>query len=263
MRGGRARAAKIPKAENDVTAEQRKKNKKTAASGSVRGRTAEREIASDGGAAAGRSAPQRRCICCRGNGKRVDLLRFAVADGMLRFDLRKKLPGRGYYVCAQRHCLEKAFATGFKRVAKRDPSALSESAASFIETIALPGLRKRLAELLQAGLGCRQLLVGADSVEEAAKLDVLGCYILATDASAATKKKYRMNAQRKGLPCVGLFDRACFGQLLGKSDKAVLGWLKGSLCETYLPLEAAIRRLSGMPDETEESSAASDAGEDR
>ena len=242
-----------------MTSEQRKKNQTNAASGSARGRSADRGIAPDGDAA----APQRRCICCRGNGKRVDLLRFAVADGALRFDLRKKLPGRGYYVCAQRHCLEKAFATGFRRVAKRDPSSLSESAASFIETVALPGLRKRHAELLQAGLGCRQLLVGADSVEEAAKLDVLGCYILATDASAATKKKYRMNAQRKGLPCVGLFDRAYYGQLLGKSDKVVLGWLKGSLCDTFLPLETAIRRLSGIPEETEEPIAASDAGEDR
>lgn len=202
--------------------------------------------------------PQRRCLCCRGNGKKVDLLRFVVVDGVICFDLRKKLPGRGYYVCAQRHCIEKAFANGFKRVLKRDPSSLGSDAEAFIASVVLPGLRKRYTELLQSGYASRQLLIGSDSVEEAAKSDALGCYILATDASESTKKKYRLNAQRKGLPCVGLFDRAFYGQLFGKSDKVVLGWLRGSLCESFMPIEAAIRRLEGIREDNE---MASDEGE--
>ena len=195
--------------------------------------------------------PQRRCLCCRGNGKKVDLLRFVVVDGVICFDLRKKLPGRGYYVCAQRHCIEKAFANGFKRVLKRDPSSLGSDAEAFIASVVLPGLRKRYTELLQSGYASHQLLIGSDSVEEAAKSDALGCYILATDASESTKKKYRLNAQRKGLPCVGLFDRAFYGQLFGKSDKVVLGWLRGSLCESFMPIEAAIRRLEGIREDNE------------
>ena len=202
--------------------------------------------------------PQRRCLCCRGNGKKVDLLRFVVVDGVICFDLRKKLPGRGYYVCAQRHCIEKAFANGFKRVLKRDPSSLGSDAEAFIASVVLPGLRKRYTELLQSGYASHQLLIGSDSVEEAAKSDALGCYILATDASESTKKKYRLNAQRKGLPCVGLFDRAFYGQLFGKSDKVVLGWLRGSLCESFMPIEAAIRRLEGIREDKE---MASDEGE--
>ncbi len=202
--------------------------------------------------------PQRRCLCCRGNGKKVDLLRFVVVDGVICFDLRKKLPGRGYYVCAQRHCIEKAFANGFKRVLKRDPSSLGSDAEAFIASVVLPGLRKRYTELLQSGYASHQLLIGSDSVEEAAKSDALGCYILATDASESTKKKYRLNAQRKGLTCVGLFDRAFYGQLFGKSDKVVLGWLRGSLCESFMPIEAAIRRLEGIREDNE---MASDEGE--
>lgn len=202
--------------------------------------------------------PQRRCLCCRGNGKKVDLLRFVVVDGVICFDLRKKLPGRGYYVCAQRHCIEKAFANGFKRVLKRNPSSLGSDAEAFIASVVLPGLRKRYTELLQSGYASHQLLIGSDSVEEAAKSDALGCYILATDASESTKKKYRLNAQRKGLPCVGLFDRAFYGQLFGKSDKVVLGWLRGSLCESFMPIEAAIRRLEGIREDNE---MASDEGE--
>lgn len=190
--------------------------------------------------------PNRRCICCRGNGKKAELLRFVVFNGELCFDLRKKMPGRGYYVCAQMHCLEKAMATGFKRVIKGGVRVSWPNAQAFTETVLLPGLRKRYVELLQSGYRSRQLMIGSDCVEEAAKADALGCYILAVDASASTRKKYGQNAERKGVPCVGLLDRSDYGRLFGKSDKVVLGFLSGELCEAFLHVESSIRRLSGM-----------------
>lgn len=191
--------------------------------------------------------PQRRCMSCRGNGKKLALLRFVVFQGVLCFDLRHKLPGRGYYVCAQRHCLKKAFESGFKRVTKRDPQSLASDVDSFILEI-LPALKKRYQELFLAGFQSHQLLIGADSVEHAAASDALACYVIATDASASTRQKYEMNAGRKGLPCLGIFDRATYGHLLGKSDKVVLGWLPGHLYEEVYAIETAIRRFES--DET-------------
>ncbi|MBO5753974.1 MAG: DUF448 domain-containing protein [Proteobacteria bacterium] len=187
--------------------------------------------------------PQRRCICCRGNGKKHALLRFAVLNNTLVFDLRKKLPGRGYYVCAQMHCLEKAFKQGFKRVTKHDAAELADNTQSFVREIVLPGLKKRYTECLLAGFQSHQLLLGSDSVEEAAKSDALACYILATDASPSTTQKYRTNAERKKLPCIGLETRAFYGQLFGKSDKVVLGWLSGTLCDEFMSLEMSIRHF--------------------
>lgn len=201
--------------------------------------------------------PQRRCICCRCNGKKTALLRFVVMQNTLCFDLRGKLPGRGYYVCAQASCLTKAFNGGFLRVAKRDARGLAENASAFIAQILVPGLKKRYTECLLAGMRSGKLLLGADSVEQAAKNDALACYVLATDASDATSKKYRSNATRKSLPCVGLFDRAYYGHLLGKSDKVVMGWLPSPLCEEFLALEAMIRNLE--PQESSEVTA-SDKG---
>lgn len=189
------------------------------------------------------SAPQRRCITCRGNGKKVTLLRFALFQNTLCFDLRHKLPGRGYYVCAQRSCLEKAFAGGLKRQTKHDPSEIAADLDSFIRDLLLPGLKKRYSECLLAGFQSHQLLLGADSVEQAAANDQLYCYVLATDASDSTAQKYRTNAERKGLPCIGLLDRAAYGHLFGKSDKVVLGWLPGHLSEEFAAIETAIRRL--------------------
>ena len=188
--------------------------------------------------------PQRRCICCRGNGHKGTLLRFGLIQNTLCFDLRKKLPGRGFYVCATKQCLEKAFAGGFKRVTKRDPSDLADSLTAFVQTVLMPGLYKRYGEYLLAGFQSGQLICGADNVEEAAKSDDLGCYILATDASESTQKKYRTNAERKQIPCLGLYCASEYGQMFGKSDKTVLGWKSGRLLEEFIALETAIRRLS-------------------
>ncbi|MBR4985138.1 MAG: DUF448 domain-containing protein [Proteobacteria bacterium] len=194
----------------------------------------------------GHHEPQRRCISCRGNGAKYGLLRFALVGGMLCFDLRKKLPGRGYYVCAQRSCLENAFQKGFKRAAKSSPKEIAENADAFIREILIPGLRKRYTECLLAGFQSHMLLLGADSVEQAAQADTLAAYVIATDASESTSTKYRTNASRKNLPCLGLYDRSFYGRLFGKSDKVVLGWLSCHLFEEFSSLEASIRRLESV-----------------
>ena len=104
-----------------------------------------------------------------------------------------------------------------------------------------------------------KLVLGADQTEQTAKADGLAGYVLAVDASASTVQKYRSNASRKGLPCLGLMDRAQFGHLLGKSEKVVMGWLPCPLFDEFLEIETSIRRLEGLQEE-ESSDTASDKG---
>ena len=189
-----------------------------------------------------RHEPQRRCIACRSNGKKLALLRFVVFQGVLCFDLRQKLPGRGFNVCAQRACLKKAFDGGFRRIAKHDGRELAESLDAFVANL-IPALRRRYTEFLTAGNQSHQLILGADSVEQAAREDGLAAYVLATDASDTTRRKYGTNAERKGIPCLGLLDRDAYGRLFGGSDRVVLGWRPGHLYEEFAAVEAAIRRL--------------------
>ena len=186
--------------------------------------------------------PSRRCICCRGNGAKWGLLRFGIMGGMLCFDLRQKMPGRGYYVCAKQECLKKAWDNALKRVTKLSPVSVAESYNAFIQEILIPGYSKRYRECLLAGRQSGQLILGSDAVEQAAREDRLACYVLATDASEATRKKYSLNAERKSLPCIGLLDRSELGQLLGSSDKVVLGWLQGSsIGPEFQQIEAVLR----------------------
>ncbi len=172
--------------------------------------------------------PSRRCICCRGNGAKFGLLRFGVMNGMLVFDLRHKMPGRGYYLCATPTCLEKAWKTGFKKILKADVSSLAPTWQEFVQTLLVPAYQKRYREYLLAGRQSGQLILGSDAVEQAAQEDRLACYLLATDASDATRKKYVMNAERKQLPVYGRLSRDEYGKLLGSGEKVVLGWLSGS-----------------------------------
>ena len=188
--------------------------------------------------------PERRCICCRSNDSKSALLRFGLIQNVLCFDLRKKLPGRGYYVCASKTCLEKAFGGGFKRATKHESREIATSLSEFVQMVLLPGLHKRYRECLQAGFQSGMLLSGADSVEEAAKTDRLAAYILATDASESSRKKYETNAERKKIPCFGLYEAAIYGQMFGKSDKVILGWKACRLLKEFSELETAIKRLS-------------------
>lgn len=194
--------------------------------------------------------PQRRCISCRSNGHRTALLRFVVSEGELCFDLRKKAPGRGYYVCAQRCCIEKAMKGAFRRLSETPDLKMPASADQMIDDILLPALRKRYEECLLVGRQNQTLLMGADAVENASKHEVLSAYVLALDASDSTRQKYSLNAQRKGLPCLGLLDRTRLAQLLGKNELAVLGWLAGSAYDEFFEVEQSILRLTGqIPEE--------------
>ncbi|MDI9496928.1 MAG: YlxR family protein [Bacillota bacterium] len=51
--------------------------------------------------------PERLCLICRQLKERDGLLRIVRAkDGSVRLDPAYRLPGRGYYVCVERACLE-------------------------------------------------------------------------------------------------------------------------------------------------------------
>lgn len=193
----------------------------------------------------------RRCICCRSKSQKLGLLRFAVLGGELCFDLRKKLPSRGYYVCAKPSCLKKAFDGVLKRSSKKDTQSIAPNMEQFVKDILLPGLAKRLDECLLAGRQNTSLIMGADSVEQAAKSDMLLGYIVASDASAATAEKYRQNAERKGLYYYIGTDRSHYGQLLGKSDKVVLGWLRGRLGEEFYELITMLTSFEQDPKQGE------------
>jgi predicted RNA-binding protein YlxR (DUF448 family) len=170
-------------------------------------------------------------------------LRFVAWSKALCFDCRKKAPGRGYYVCAQKQCLEKAWKAGFKRASRGQIRVEGEFETYVIEQI-LAGLWQRYRECLLVGRQNRSLIVSTQAVESAARDNSLASYVLASDASASTRQKYEANAKRKGLAVLGLLDKESLGRLLGKGEKSVLGWKDGSAYDEFTEIEQSIKRLS-------------------
>jgi predicted RNA-binding protein YlxR (DUF448 family) len=51
---------------------------------------------------------ERSCVICRTRRQKADLSRFVLTEGSVPLeDVKRILPGRGYYVCVQGACKEK------------------------------------------------------------------------------------------------------------------------------------------------------------
>ena len=51
-----------------------------------------------------KGAPERTCVACRQRRPQAELLRLGLAPEGWRADPRRRLPGRGVYVCRQAAC---------------------------------------------------------------------------------------------------------------------------------------------------------------
>ena len=52
--------------------------------------------------------PHRRCLGCREEKPRRELMRIAARDGLPVLDTKKSLPGRGAWLCMSQRCAEVA-----------------------------------------------------------------------------------------------------------------------------------------------------------
>ncbi len=50
--------------------------------------------------------PERTCVCCRKKSAKSVLLRVVVPEDVLIFDKVQRMPGRGYYLCPEKKCVD-------------------------------------------------------------------------------------------------------------------------------------------------------------
>ena len=93
-----------------------------------------------GGATKERDAPERRCLVTGERGGKAGLIRFVAGpDGQVVPDVAGKLPGRGFYVTAERGALERAVA---KRLFSRGAKAPLEVPDGLVDMIEAQLLRR-------------------------------------------------------------------------------------------------------------------------
>jgi predicted RNA-binding protein YlxR (DUF448 family) len=130
--------------------------------------------------------PVRKCLATGDVRPKGELIRFVTdPDGKAVPDIAEKLPGRGYYVAAQRAALETAMAKKlFSRGAKMQVS-VPENLVSAIEI----QLARRVVDLISMARKSGQAVAGYEKVKSWLDQEHAQVLIQASDGSARGKSK--------------------------------------------------------------------------
>lgn len=164
----------------------------------------------------------RTCIVTRESGSAEELIRFVAGpDGTVTPDLKRKLPGRGCWVKAERDILEKAirknhFSRALKENVKVDPALADQ-----IEALLVADLAGMMNLARKAG----QFVSGAMKVDNAVRSGAALAVFHARDAAAdgirkvdQARKAYHMLAETEAeIPSFQPFDPAEMEKLMGEN----------------------------------------------
>lgn len=208
------------------------------------------QATADRGAREAGAAVERLCILTRKVKPTQDLIRFVAGpDGTIVADLKRKLPGRGVWVSAERFAIAEAarrnlFARSLKTAAKA-PADLADQVAQLMQRHALDAL----AIARKAG----QVVTEFGKVEAAVESgDIVGL-VMASDASQEGGRKLAAAARRRygeggsGIPTVRSFTSQQLDLALGRSNVIHAALLAGSASQAFLDRWRRLERLLQRP----------------
>lgn len=106
--------------------------------------------------------PERKCIVTGESGPKSGLIRFCVGpEGQVVPDILGKLPGRGFYVSADRAALTKAAAKGLFSRAARQPVKVPADLVDTVEYL----LMRRVTDLLSMARKASGAVMGYEKVK--------------------------------------------------------------------------------------------------
>lgn len=193
-------------------------------------------------AVGGRKSPLRRCIVTQKVQAKDGMIRFVAApDGTVVPDLEERLPGRGYWVSADREALAKAvskhlFSKAARRTLRADPDLVDR-----LEAL----LQGRCLDLLGLARRGGHAVAGFEKVREALKAGRAGILLEAADGAEDGRAKLR--ALAGDLPVVALFDAAAIGRALGRDIAVHAAVAPGGMAGKFM---AECRRYAGLAPES-------------
>lgn len=160
----------------------------------------------------------RTCIVTRREAKPEDMIRFVAApDGSVVPDLKRRLPGRGCWVTAERTAVDEAVAKGlFPRGLKAAVSAAPDLGARIDALLAQHALGA-LGLARKAG----KLVLGAAKVEAAVRSGEAGAVVHASEAAddgvrkLSQARRWVVHAEGPLIPAYKLFSEQELGLALG------------------------------------------------
>jgi uncharacterized protein len=141
-----------------------------------------------GGRETDQDEPERKCIVSGESQPKAGLIRFVVGpDNSVVPDVVGRLPGRGFYVAADRAAIDKAAAKGLFSRAARQPVKAPDGLSDMIEA----QLLRRVVELMSMSRKASGAVTGYEKVKDWLMKDRAAVLVQASDGSERGKTKLR------------------------------------------------------------------------
>ena len=197
----------------------------------------------DAGPRKGGPGTERLCAVTRAVKPVDELIRFVVGPDGVVPDLKRKLPGRGLWVSAERATLKDAiarnvFARGFKREVRVTPELLDQTehllVRSALDALAIAGK----SGLVAAGFAKTEAAIGRDRV-----VGLLHASDAGADGVAKLAGALRHRDDADSIAIIKAFTTAQLDLALGRSNVVHAALLAGSANDTFLARFARLERF--------------------
>ncbi|HEX9859021.1 MAG TPA: RNA-binding protein [Paracoccaceae bacterium] len=182
--------------------------------------------------------PERRCIVTGESQPKAGLIRFGLGpEGQVVPDVLGRLPGRGFYVCADRKAIAKAAAKGLFARAARQPVTVPDGLADLVEA----QLARRVVDLISLARKAGEAVAGFEKVKDWLTKGKAKILIQASDGSERGKTKLHPPAGTETF--IGCLTARELGLAFGR-EHAIHGALATGGLTARVVEEAA--RLAGL-----------------
>ena len=188
--------------------------------------------------------PERKCIATGEVQPKAGLIRFCLGpDDLVVPDILGRLPGRGFYVTAERAAIDKAAKKGLFARAARQPVKVPDDLADLVDALML----RRVIDLISLARKASGAVMGYEKVKDWLQKDKVRVLIQASNGSERGKTKLR--APDGDNSFIGFLSAEEMGLAFGR-ERAIHAALAAGGLTTRVVEEAA--RLSGLRLQIEE-----------
>jgi uncharacterized protein len=195
------------------------------------------ELEADDGPRKSAAGTARLCIATREIKPIAELMRFVLdPDGAVVPDLKRKLPGRGVWVTAQRGVIADAINRGAFRRGFKNDAKVSKDLLSLIDRLLVRSVLDSLAIAYKAG----HVTAGFSKVEAAIENDGIVAVVQAKDASPDGCRKIAASLKRRfgdggeEIVTIAAFTSEQLDLALGRPNVVHAALLAGRASETVL-----------------------------
>jgi uncharacterized protein len=182
--------------------------------------------------------PERKCIATGESQPKAGLIRFCLdPEGVVVPDIVGRLPGRGFYVSADRAAIEKAAKKGLFTRAARQPVKVPEALVDLVESLLL----RRVTDLLSMARKAGHAVTGYEKVKDWLAKGTAVVLLQASDGSERGKTKLRAPEGVGGF--IGCLTAGELGLAFGR-ERAIHAALAAGGLRPRVVEEAA--RLAGL-----------------